>query len=325
MAASDMQRILVTGALGQIGSELVPALRERYGADNVVASDLREPGLGAQPLGPFVQVDVCEPTSLDHAVSTHRIDSIVHLAAILSATGEKNPQLCWRVNMDGLKNVLDLAERRSLTRVFVPSSIAVFGPETPKDGTPQDTVLRPRTMYGLTKVAGELLAEYYTRQLGVDCRGVRYPGIISHVTEPGGGTTDYAVAIFHAAVERGTYECFVSRDTVLPMMYMPDAIKATIELLEAPREGLTRPCSYNVAAMSFSADELAESIARYVPGFQCTYVPDYRQAIADSWPRSIDDSVARADWGWQPAFDLDGMTRDMLAAIRARSTAPQPA
>jgi nucleoside-diphosphate-sugar epimerase len=247
------------------------------------------------------------------------------LAAILSATGEREPQLCWRVNIEGLKNVLDLGVELGLVRVFVPSSIAVFGPATPKDRVPQDTVLCPTTMYGVTKVAGELLGEYYVRKHGLDCRGLRYPGIISHGAPPGGGTTDYAVAIFHEAIRCGRYTCFVREDTVLPMMYMPDAIKAAMDLLEAPADALTRPCSYNVAAMSFPVGALAASIARHIPGFSCTYEPDERQPIADSWPRSIDDSVARADWGWQPGYDLERMVADMLAALGDRVVAGAPA
>jgi nucleoside-diphosphate-sugar epimerase len=314
-----MEKILVTGAVGQIGSELAVALRKKHGAQNVVAAGHRTPP--SQQLldsGPFERIDVCSSESVCAVIDKHKIDTVYHMAALLSAVGEKNPSQCWDVNINGLKNVLDVAVDRELTRVFVPSSIAVFGPGTPLDDTPNDTVLRPTTMYGVTKVAGELLAEYYVRRFGLDCRGVRYPGIISHETLPGGGTTDYAVAIYYDAVKKGSYECFVRADTKLPMMYMPDAIKATLDIMEAPLESLQHHCDFNVAAMSFSAGELADNIRKYVPGFTCTFKPDFRQAIADSWPCSMDDSAARAEWGWQPAYDLDAMTKDMLAALRKK-------
>jgi nucleoside-diphosphate-sugar epimerase len=243
------------------------------------------------------------------------------MAAILSAVGEKNPQMCWDVNINGLYNVLEAARERKLTRVFCPSSMAAFGPDTPKDNTPQETILRPSTMYGVTKVAGEMLCDYYFRRFGVDVRGVRYPGIISNETLPGGGTTDYAVAIYYDAVRFNRYTCFVREDTVLPMMYMPDAIKATIDLMHADLGKLKHHADFNLAAMSFSAGELAASIKKRMPGFTCDYQPDFRQAIADSWPRSIDDSAARAEWGWKPAYDLEAMTDDMLTVLSKRHAA----
>jgi len=315
-----MERILVTGAAGQIGSELTPALRERYGADNVIACDFAEHPKGpAVEGGPFYYVDVTQRASLEVIIRKHRIDGIFHLAAILSAVGEKNPRACWNVNMTGTINVLEAALEHHMARVIVPSSIAAFGPETPHDpATPQDTVLKPRTMYGVTKVAGELVCDYYVRRFGLDVRGLRYPGIISAVTLPGGGTTDYAVEMFYYAVEGKPYTCFVRGDTRLPMMYMPDCIKATMDLAEAPAENLRHHADFNVNAMSFTAAELASEIQHHVPGFLVEYEPDLRQQIADSWPRTLDDGAAREEWGWRPAWDLHGMTRDMLARLAER-------
>jgi nucleoside-diphosphate-sugar epimerase len=314
-----MEKIMVTGAVGQIGSELTVALREKYGAENVLATGhSTKPSPALAESGPFEFINVAEKPTVADTVDRYGIDTIYHMAAILSAVGEGKPHLCWDVNMNGLKNVLDVAVERELTRVFVPSSIAAFGPGTPLQNTPNDTVLKPTTMYGVTKVAGELLAEYYVRRFGLDCRGVRYPGIISHETLPGGGTTDYAVAIYYDAVKQGHYECFVREDTRLPMMYMPDAIKATLDIMEAPFDKLDHHCDFNVAAMSFSAGELAASIREHMPSFTCTFKPDFRQAIADSWPDSMDDSVAREEWGWRPAYDLDAMTRDMLGALKRK-------
>jgi nucleoside-diphosphate-sugar epimerase len=314
-----MERILVTGAVGQIGSELTLALRQRHGLDNVVAAGHRTPPSQAlRESGPFITVDVTDREALGRAIGDHRIDTVYHLAAILSATGEKNPQLAWRVNIDGLLNVLEVARERSIERIFLPSSIAVFGPDTPRDSAPQETILQPTTVYGVTKVAGELLGDYYVRRYGLDVRGLRYPGIISSETPPGGGTTDYAVEIFYDALENGEYTCFVRPDTVLPMMYMPDCIRATLDLMDADFSSLKHHCTFNLGAMSFSAAELADEISKHVPGFVCRFEPDSRQGIADSWPRTIDDGAARSEWGWSPEFDLPSMTHDMLRRLRER-------
>jgi nucleoside-diphosphate-sugar epimerase len=320
---SEMKRILVTGAAGQIGSELTPALRERYGAESVVACDAAQRPRGpAVEGGPFYYVDVTERASLEVIIRKHEIDTVFHLAALLSAVGEKNPRACWNVNMTGTINVLEAAMEHHMTRVIVPSSIAAFGPETPRDPiTPQDTILKPRTMYGVTKVAGELVCDYYVRRFGLDVRGLRYPGIISSVTLPGGGTTDFAVEIFYYAVEGRPYTCFVRDDTRLPMMYMPDCIKATIDLAEADPARLRHHADFNVNAMSFSAAQLTAEIRKHVPDFQVDYEPDFRQQIADSWPRALDDTAAREEWGWHPAWDLPAMTRDMLVKLGERQAA----
>jgi nucleoside-diphosphate-sugar epimerase len=314
-----IKKILVTGAVGQIGSELTLALRERYGADNVVAMWRKtKPSKSLEESGPLVQGDVVDASVFAEICAAHDIDTVVHMAAILSATGEQNPMLCWDVNMNGTINVLEVAREGKMTQVLIPSSIAAFGPETPRVNTPQETVLKPRTMYGITKVAGELVSDYYFHKYGLDVRGLRYPGIISAETLPGGGTTDYAVEIYYKAVEEGKYTCFVREDTVLPMMYMPDCLKATMDLMEADVANLKHHSDFNVGSMSFSAGELAAAIRKYIPEFECTYEPDFRQAIADSWPQSIDDGAAREEWGWEPAYDLDGMTQDMLEKLRAR-------
>jgi nucleoside-diphosphate-sugar epimerase len=314
-----MRRILVTGAVGQIGSELTVELRRRYRAENVVATGHKtEPSALLCEGGPFEYIDVTRRETLEEVVERYDIDTIYHMAAILSAVGEERPHLAWNVNINGLCNVLEVARERDLVRLFCPSSIAVFGPDTPRHHTPQETVLRPTTMYGVSKVAGELLCDYYVRRFGVDVRGVRYPGIISSETLPGGGTTDYAVAIFYEAVAHKRYTCFVREDTVLPMMYMPDCIKGTIDLMEADRTRLKHHADFNLASMSFSAGELAAAIKAHIPGFEIEYQPDSRQAIADSWPCSIDDSAARAEWDWQPEYDLAAMTADMLETLRQR-------
>ena len=314
----EMKRILVTGACGQIGSELTPALRARYGSENVVASDIAEPTPALRDAGPFEFVDVTRREQIEEVVERYKIDTLYHMAAILSASGEKNPQLAWRVNVGGLYNVLEVARERELVRVFCPSSIAVFGPETPKENTPQETVLRPTTMYGITKVTGELLGNYYFHRFGVDVRGLRYPGIISAETMPGGGTTDYAVEIFYEALKHKRYTCFVREDTVLPMMYMPDCIRATMMLMEADLSRLRYRTEYNLSGLSFSAGELAAEIQKHIPDFVCTFEPDFRQQIADSWPRTIDDTPAREDWGWAPKYDLAAMVKDMLAKLREK-------
>jgi len=322
MANKEIKRILVTGACGQIGSELTLALRERYGSENVVATGRKtQPSEALRASGPFEFIDVAQRETVEQVIHTYHIDTIVHMAAILSAVGEQKPHLAWDVNMNGLYNVLEVAREHELAQVFCPSSIAVFGPETPRDDTPQETILRPKTMYGVTKVAGELLCDYYVRRFGVDVRGVRYPGIISSETLPGGGTTDYAVEIFYKAVENGRYTCFLREDTVLPMMYMPDCIKATMDLMEADFEQLAHHADFNLAAFSFSPAELAAEIRKHNPGFTIDYAPDFRQQIADSWPRSIDDSAAREEWGWQPGYDLASMTADMLDKLQKRHAA----
>ena len=319
MSKGNMKRILVTGAFGQIGTELTMALRKRYGNNNVVAVGHKtNPSENLANSGPYGYVDVTKRESVEEYVKKYDIDTIYHLAAILSAAGEKNPQLTWDVNMNGLYNILEIAREGKMTQVFWPSSIAVFGPETPRENTPQETVLRPRTMYGVTKVAGELLCNYYVRRFGLDVRGVRYPGIISSEALPGGGTTDYAVAIFYEAIKHRTYTCFVREDTVLPMMYMPDCIKATVDLMEADPTRLKHHADFNLAGMSFSAGELAAEIKRHIAEFTCEYKPDFRQEIADSWPRSIDDSTAREEWGWKPSYNLITMTKDMLDKLSRR-------
>ncbi|NLE76882.1 MAG: NAD-dependent epimerase/dehydratase family protein [Chloroflexi bacterium] len=324
MPQRESKRILVTGSVGQIGSELTMALRERYGADNVVASGHKTPPSPTlRDSGPFETIDVTRRETLEAVVDRYQIDTIYHMSAILSATGEQKPQLCWDVNINGLYNVLEVARGRGLARLFCPSSIAAFGPDTPQDHTPQRTILRPTTMYGVTKVSGELLCNYYVKRFGLDVRGVRYPGIISAETLPGGGTTDYAVAIFYEAIKHSRYTCFVRPDTVLPMMYMPDCIRATMMLMEAPLEKLNYHADYNLAALSFSAEELAAEVAKHVPGFVCDYQPDFRQAIADSWPCTIDDSAAREDWGWRPQYGLAEMTKDMLEQLGRRHAAGQ--
>lgn len=314
-----MKKILVTGALGQIGSELIPELRKRFGTENVVAvGHHKEPSEEFKNAGPFEMADCQNKEEINTLIEIYEIDTIYHLVGVLSAVGEKNPNLAWNVNVNGLKNVLDLAVEHKIERVFWPSSIAAFGPTTPLENTPQKTVLEPTTMYGVTKVAGELLCQYYFVKYGLDVRSLRYPGIISWKTPPGGGTTDYAVAIYYEAVQKGSYDCFVREETVLPMMYMDDAVRATLLLMDAETEKITVRTAYNLAAISFSAGELAESVARQVPGFSCAFNPDERQKIADSWPKSIDDSQAREDWGWRHEFDLDKISVEMIRNLKNR-------
>ena len=306
------EKILVIGASGQIGVELTMALRKVYGNANVVASDLREQNPLLAGTGPYVSLDVMNKEMLHVQVIRQNITQIYLLAAILSATGEKNPHLAWHLNMQGLLNVLDIAREEKLSKVYWPSSIAVFGPTSPKQNCPQQTIIEPSTVYGISKYAGEFWCNYYHHRYGVDVRSIRYPGLISYKSEPGGGTTDYAVEIYREAITHGKYECFLSENTYLPMMYMPDAIRATIELMEAPAEQIKIRTSYNVAGMSFSPKEIAASIRKLIPEFSISYRPDYRQSIADSWPASMDDSVARKDWGWKEQYDLTAMTADMI-------------
>lgn len=316
MSGKAMRRILVTGSTGQIGSELTLELRKKYGGSNVVAvGHKRQPSEALRDSGPFETVDLNSRESVEKVVKKYDVDTIYHLAALLSATGEANPQLAWNVNMGSLYNILEVAREHRLTRVFWPSSIAVFGPATPRLNTPQETVLVPGTMYGVTKVAGELLCNYYFLKFGLDVRSLRYPGIISSEVLPGGGTTDYAVAIFYEAIKKKRYTCFVREDTVLPMMYMPDCIKATVDLMEADASRVKHHDGYNVAGTSFSAGELAAEIKKHIPSFKCEYKPDFRQKIADSWPMSIDDGVARRDWGWKPVYDLAAMAKDMVEKL----------
>lgn len=314
-----MKRILVTGATGQIGSELTIELRKKYGGDNVIAAGhRRKPSEKLVNSGSFEYIDVTDRESIEKVVKKYDINIIYHLAAVLSAIGEEKPQIAWKVNMNGLYNILEIAREHGLVRVFWPSSIAVFGPEAPRVNTPQDAVLIPRTMYGVTKVAGELLCNYYFLRFGLDVRSVRYPGVISSETPPGGGTTDYAVEVFYKAVKKKQYTCFVRENTVLPMMYMPDCIKAAIDLMEADASRIMCRTSYNVTGTSFSAGELTSEIKKYISEFECEYKPDFRQKIADSWPMSIDDSVAREEWGWNPRYDLSVMTKDMIEKLRKR-------
>jgi nucleoside-diphosphate-sugar epimerase len=317
-----MATILVTGALGQIGAELVPALRARHGVDNVIATDLKVlPPSGAAAIAPYGHLDCTDPHQLHEAVRRYDVGTIYHLAALLSASAEAAPQLAWSVNMNGLYNVLEVA-RGYGCQVFFPSSIGAFGPTTPRDATPQVTVQRPTTIYGVTKVAGELLCDYYAGRFGIDTRGLRLPGLVSYVAAPGGGTTDYAVEMFYHAVRYGGYTCFLSADTRLDMMYMPDAIAAMMDLMAADSGRLRYRNAYNVAAMSVTPAELAAAIARHVPGFTVDYEIDpVRQAIADSWPRSLDDSAAHHDWGFAPRYDLEAMTTDMLARLKTKLAA----
>ncbi|MGH8508956.1 MAG: L-threonine 3-dehydrogenase [Gammaproteobacteria bacterium] len=310
------RRILVTGALGQIGSELVPALRARSDPDRVVASDIRMPRPDSHlSEGLFEHVDCTQLRQIQYLVSRHDIGAIYHLAGVLSAVGEDWPHVAWNVNMGGLYRILEVA-RQNRCALFFPSSIGAFGPTTPRERTPQDTLQRPQTIYGITKVAGELLCDYYARRFGVDTRGLRLPGIISYVAPPGGGTTDYAVEIFHHAIRYGRYTCFLHADTRLDMMYMPDTLRAIIALMEADPAHLQHRNAFNITAMSITPAELAQAIRRHVPEFVIDYAVDpVRQAIADSWPRSLDDSAARAEWGWAPAYDLEAMTADMLERL----------
>jgi len=304
------EKILVIGSSGQIGTELVHELRNIYGNENVVASDIRDPQ--DEQSGPFEILDILNKEQLENIVKKYQITDVYLLAALLSATAEKNPEFAWNLNMDSLFNVLNLAKDGIIKKIFWPSSIAVFGPTTPKVNTPQYTVMEPSTVYGISKQAGERWCEYYFNQHGVDVRSVRYPGLIGYKSQPGGGTTDYAVDIFHKAIKNESFECFLSKETTLPMMYMPDAIKATIQIMQAPQANIKIRSSYNLSGISFSPQEITKEIQNNISNFNVSYQPDYRQKIADSWPQSIDDSSAKNDWGWTPSFSLEKMTSDML-------------
>lgn len=307
--------ILILGACGQIGTELTMALREKFGGESVIASDIREGSKSLMESGPFELLDATNYEVIEDVVMHYEIEEVYLMAAMLSATAEKFPMRAWNLNMNSLFNVLNLAKEKKIEKVFWPSSIAVFGPNTPKDHTPQHTLMEPSTVYGISKQSGERWCEYYFRKYNVDVRSVRYPGLISWKTLPGGGTTDYAVEIYHQALEQKKYSCFLKEDTKLPMMYMDDAIRATISLMDADAEKLSIRSSYNLAAMSFSPKEIANSIKAHIPDFEIDYNPDFRQQIADSWPSSIDDSKARSDWGWKPEFDLPTTTAEMLKQL----------
>ena len=316
LMSGDINRILITGALGQIGSELTVDLQKTYGIDNVVATDIKEPKDDFK--GAYEKLDVLDQDRMRQLIKEYNIDTVYHLAAILSATGEKRPDLAWNININGFCNLLTVAKEGKVSKIFHPSSIAAFGPETPKINTPQETVLKPRTIYGVTKVVGELLGNYYFEKWGVDVRGARLPGVISNVAPPGGGTTDYAVEIFYDAIKHQKYTCFLKPDTKLPMIYMPDCLKAFKQLMEAPIENLKHHTDYNLGAISFDPTELVAEIKTHIPEFTITYEPDFRQKIADSWPKSIDDSAARSEWGWSRDYDLKAMVADMLKVLGER-------
>lgn len=309
-----MKKILVVGSSGQIGTELVLGLRKRFGVDNVVASDIRKPSESIE--GPFEELDIMNAESLLSVVDKHQITEVYLLAALLSATAEKNPDFAWRLNMEGLFNVLNLAKNQVIQKIFWPSSIAVFGPTTPGNNTPQYTVMEPSTVYGISKLAGERWCEYYSKQYGVDVRSIRYPGLISYTSLPGGGTTDYAVDIFYSAKKGEKFSCFLKKDTPLPMMYMEDAIRATIDIMEAPIDKVKIKSSYNLAGISFTPEQIYNEIKKLSPDFQIEYEPDFRQAIADSWPGSIDDSCAQEDWGWKADYNLSDLAQIMFNNVQ---------
>ena len=312
-------KILIIGACGQIGTELTHKLREIYGTGNVIASDIRKLNTDVVNSGPFEVVNALDFNQVEHLIEHHQIDEVYLMAALLSATAEKNPAFAWDLNMNSLFHVLNIAKAKKVKKVFWPSSIAVFGPTTPKENTPQFTIAEPSTVYGISKQAGERWCEYYHKIFGVDVRSIRYPGLISWTSPPGGGTTDYAVDIYHKALSDHSYECFLSAETRMPMMYMDDAIRATIEIMQAPADKVKIRSSYNLAAISFTPEEIAEEIKAHIPDFTISYKPDFRQKIADSWPASIDDSSARSDWGWKPKYDLSEMTKVMLENLAAKS------
>ncbi|MBS3774644.1 MAG: NAD-dependent epimerase/dehydratase family protein [Bacteroidales bacterium] len=313
-----MKKILVIGAAGQIGTDLTLELRNRFGAENVVASDIK---LGSEEVmegGPFEKLDAMDRKALEGILDAYQITEIYHLAAILSGKAEKNPKWAWDLNMNSLFNVLDVSRARGITKIFWPSSMGAFGPTTPKWDTPQITVMEPTSVYGISKLAGERWVEYYYKKYGMDIRSLRYPGLISYKTEAGGGTTDYAVEIFYQAIKCGKYQCFISEDLALPMMFMDDAVNATIQLMEAPEDNIKVRSSYNLGGISFTPKQLVEEIRKYIPELKVTYNPDFRQEIAESWPRRISDEAARMDWGWQHEYDLQKMTAVMVEKIREK-------
>lgn len=312
----NMTKILIIGACGQIGTELTVKLRSIYGNENVIASDIRKLNTDIVNNGIFEVVNALDYNQIEHLVEQYQITDVYLMAALLSATAEKNPAFAWDLNMNSLFHVLNLAKAGKIKKIFWPSSIAVFGPTTPRENTPQFTIMEPTTVYGISKQTGERWCEYYHNQYGVDVRSIRYPGLISYTTEPGGGTTDYAVDIYHKALKYGNFECFLSENTKLPMMYMDDAIRATVEIMQAPPENIKIHSSYNLAGISFTPAEIAEEIKKHIPGFTISYKPDFRQKIADSWPASIDDSRAREDWGWKHYFEMDWMTKVMLENLQ---------
>ena len=309
-------KILIIGACGQIGTELTQKLRTIYGVENVIASDIRKLNIDVVNSGPFEVINALDFNQIQHLVEIHEIDEVYLMAALLSATAEKNPAFAWDLNMNSLFHVLNLAKAGKIKKIFWPSSIAVFGPTTPRENTPQFTIMEPSTVYGISKQSGERWCEYYHNTYGVDVRSIRYPGLISWSSPPGGGTTDYAVDIFHKAISKKKYDCFLSSETKMPMMYMDDAIAATIQIMQSPKEKIKIRSSYNLAAMSFTPTEIAEEIKKFIPEFTITYHPDFRQKIADSWPASIDDSAAREDWNWSHQFDISSMTKDMLDHLK---------
>lgn len=311
--------ILILGACGQIGTELTLALRELHGNEQVVASDIREGSESLMNSGPFELLDATNYEAVEDVIMYHEVEEVYLMAAMLSATAEKFPERAWNLNMNSLFNVLNLAKEGKIEKIFWPSSIAVFGPNTPKDNTPQNTIMEPSTVYGISKQSGERWCSYYHHKFGVDVRSVRYPGLISWKTLPGGGTTDYAIEIYHEALNKGSYSCFLNEDVKLPMMFMDDAIRATIKLMDSRPEQITVRSSYNLAAMSFSPSDISESIKKHIPDFKITYNPDFRQNIAESWPRSIDDSMAKNDWGWEPKFNLENTTMEMLEHLPSQS------
>ena len=309
-------KILIIGACGQIGTELTQKLRAIYGVENVIESDIRKLNIDVVNSGPFEVVNALDYNQIQHLVEIHKVDEVYLMAALLSATAEKNPAFAWDLNMNSLFHVLNLAKAGKIKKIFWPSSIAVFGSTTPKENTPQYTIMEPSTVYGISKQSGERWCEYYHNVFGVDVRSIRYPGLISWSSPPGGGTTDYAVDIFYKALSEKKYDCFLSSETKMPMMYMNDAIAATIQIMQAPAEQIKIRSSYNLAAMSFTPTEIAAEIKKHIPDFNISYTPDFRQKIADSWPASIDDSLARKDWGWSHKFDIESMTKDMLEHLK---------